>query len=254
MMSQLVRYAPVLSLIARVSPRRILEVGSGSQGLGKFLVRRFVGAETDFSDYTGGTRRPSPWMLAVRADAAALPFAAGAFDLVLMIDVLEHVPPGVRAGLVRECARVARGALAIGFPSGGLAEAHDRQLDRWLGARGLQRPGWLAEHLRHPFPTAGEVAVALDGARCRVLDNEWLPAHRFFLRWEARDRGARYSALLADLLAPTDWDWRGHRASTNALRVIARPLTPLLGLLDRRPAYRTLVVVEKERAREAPPC
>lgn len=254
MMSQLVRYAPVISLIERAGPGRILEVGSGSQGLGKFLVRRFVGAETDFSDYTGVARRPSPWMLAVRADAAALPFAAGAFDLVLMIDVLEHVPPRARAGIARECARVARGTLAIGFPSGGPAEAHDRELDRWLGARGLARPGWLAEHLTHPFPTAGEIAGALDGARCRVLDSEWLPAHRFFMRWEARDHGARYSALLADLLAPTDWDWRGHRAYTNALRVIARPLAPLLRLLDRRPAYRTLIILKKDAARGAGPC
>ena len=112
----------------------------------------------------------------------------------------------------------------------------------------------LAEHLAHPFPSAGEVAGALDAARWAVLDNAWLPAHRVVMRWAARARDARYSALLAGLLAPTDWDWRGHRAPTNALRVIARPLRPLLRLLDRRPAYRTVIVVEKERAREARPC
>lgn len=193
-------------------------------------------------------------MLAVRAAAAALPFAADAFDLVLMIDVLEHVPPDARTGIVRECVRVARRTVAMGFPAGGAAETHDREHDRWLAARGLARPGWLAEHLAHPFPSAGEIAGSLDGARLAVLDNGWLPAHRLFMRWEAGDRGARYSALVADLLAPTDWDWRGHRASTNTLRVIARPLTPLLTLLDRRPAYRALIVIEKERAREARPC
>ena len=254
MMSQLVRYAPVIPLIEGGRPRHILEVGPGSEGLAKFLTRRFVGAETDFSDYTGAARRPSAQMLAVRADGAALPFAADAFDLVLMIDVLEHVAPGARAGIVRECVRVARGTVAIGFPAGASAEAHDREYDRWLRARGLPRPGWLAEHLTHPFPSTGEVAPALDGARWAALDNAWLPAHRVVMRWEARARGARYSALLADLLAPTAWDWRSHRALTNALRVIARPLRPLLRLLDRRPAYRTVIVVEKARAREARPC
>lgn len=217
MLSQLIRYAPVIALIERARPRRILEVGPGSQGLGKFLTRRFVGAETDFSDYTGGARRVTAWMLAVRADAGALPFAGGTFDVVLMLDVLEHVPPSARA----------------------------RELDRWLGARGLPCPGWLAEHLAHPFPTAGELAGALDGARCSVLDNEWLAAHRFFERWEARPRGARASALLADLLAPTDWDWRVHRVATSALRVVTRPFWPLLRVLDRRPAYRTLMVIDK---------
>jgi len=253
-MSQLVRYAPVISLIEEGRPRRILEIGPGSQGLGKFLARRFVGAETDFSDYTGAARRPSAWMLAVRADGAALPFAADSFDLVLMIDVLEHVAPVARAAIVRECVRVARRTVAIGFPAGGAAETHDREHDRWLTARGLPRPGWLAEHLAHPFPSEGEISRSLDGARVAILANAWLPAHRFFMRWEARARGARYSSLLSDLLAPTEWDRRGHRPSTNALRVIARPLTPLLGLLDRAPAYRTLIVVEKERAREAHPC
>jgi hypothetical protein len=254
MMSQLVRYAPVIALITRRRPERVLEVGPGSLGLGQFLARRFVGVETDFSDYTGAPRRPSPWMLAVRADAAALPFAAGTFDLVLMIDVLEHVPPPARPGIVRECARVARGVVAIGFPCGGGAEAHDREHDRWLVTCGLGRPGWLTEHLAHPFPTAGEVTGALDRARWRVLPNEWLPAHRLLMRWEARDRGARSSALLSDLLAPTDWDWRAHRASTNVLRAVVRPLTRWLGLLDRAPAYRTLVVAETDAGRGAGPC
>ncbi len=254
MMSQLVRYAAVIALIEERHPRRILEVGPGSQGLGKFFARRFVGAETDFSDYTGGARRANPWMLAVRADAAALPFAADTFDFVLMVDVLEHAPPGARAGIVRECVRVARGTAAIGFPAGGAAESHDREHDRWLAARGLERPGWLAEHLAHVLPSAGEIAGAVAGPRLTVLDNEWLPAHRFFMRWEARDRGARWSALLADLLAPTDWDRRAHRAHTNVLRAMVRPLARLLRLLDRRPAYRTLIVLEKDAARGAARC
>lgn len=256
MLSQLARYAPVFALIERARPRRILEVGSGSHGVGRFLSLRFVGVERDFSDFTGVERRPSPWMFPVRADAARLPFRAETFDLVLMLDVLEHVPPGVRAGVVGECVRVARGTIAVGFPSGALAESHDRELDRWLGERRLPRPGWLAEHLAHRFPAAGEVARLLDGggAGVRIFENEWLPAHRAFMRWEARPRGAAYSALLADLLAPTAWDWRGHRPWTNGLRLAARPLLPLLRLLDRRPAYRTLIVAERRRAREGAPC
>ncbi len=246
MMTQFVRYAPVIALIVDRRPRSILEVGSGSQGLGRFLARRFVGVERDFTDYTWVARRPSPWMSPVRADAACLPFRAATFDLVVMLDVLEHVRPATRVELVSECVRVARGTIAVGFPSGPLAESHDRELDRWLDERKLPRPGWLAEHLEHPFPTAGEIAGLLAGARARVriVANAWLPAHRAFVRWETRPRGAAYSALLADLLAPTEWDWWRHRPWTNGLRLVARPLAPLLRLLDRRPAYRTLIVAE----------
>ena len=59
---------------------------------------------------------------------------------------------------------------------------------------------------------------------------------------------------MSDLLAPTDWDRQAHRASTNVLRAVVRPLTRWLGLLDRAPAYRTLVVAETDAGRGAGPC
>lgn len=254
MLSQLVRYAPVISLIERSRPRRILEVGCGSQGLGKFVSCRFVGVDVDFSDYTGSRRSPSPWMRPVRAAGAELPFESGTFDLVVLLDVLEHVPPRARPGFLAECDRVARQRMAVGFPSGALAEAHDRELHHWLLARGLPVPGWLHEHLAYPFPTVQEVTGAYAGsaARVRVLDNAWLPVHRLVMRWEAEEPHARYSALLSDLLAPTAWSWREHRPLTNLLRVIVRPGWPLLRLLGRRPGYRTLILVEKTTGARGP--
>ena len=40
-------------------------------------------------------------------DGAKLPFADASFDCVTFSNVLHHVPPAVRPGLMRECARVA---------------------------------------------------------------------------------------------------------------------------------------------------
>lgn len=249
MISQLVRYAPVISLIGDTRPRRILEVGSGSQGLGKFLARRFVGAEKDFTDYTGSERRPSPWMLPVRAEAARLPFAAGTFDLVVLLDVLEHVPPRARAEFVGECIRVACGTIAVGFPCGTLAGAHDREFDRWLRERGLPRPGWLREHLEQPFPTVEEVETMFSNSatRVRLLENAWLPIHRLLMRWEAVEPRTRYSAALSELLAPTAWNWTTHRGVTNLLRMAVRPMWPLLRFLNRRPGYRKLLIIGKRQ-------
>jgi SAM-dependent methyltransferase len=52
----------------------------------------------------------------VVADGAALPFAAGAFDLVFSSQVLEHVPDD--QGVLQECARVLRpgGQLVLSVP------------------------------------------------------------------------------------------------------------------------------------------
>jgi SAM-dependent methyltransferase len=47
-----------------------------------------------------GVQRP------VQGDAASLPFASGAFDLVLSLDVLPHFPPGEELRAIREMVRV----------------------------------------------------------------------------------------------------------------------------------------------------
>ncbi|MFQ5894002.1 MAG: methyltransferase domain-containing protein, partial [Nitrospinota bacterium] len=52
----------------------------------------------------------------VQASGAALPFGARAFDLVVTLDVLEHVPADQRVAVVRECARVSRAYLLIACP------------------------------------------------------------------------------------------------------------------------------------------
>jgi len=42
----------------------------------------------------------------VRLRSDQLPFGDGSFDLVVCLGLLEHLPPGVRAATLRECARV----------------------------------------------------------------------------------------------------------------------------------------------------
>ena len=246
-MSQLLRYAPVISLIEQTRPQRILEVGCGSRGLGKFLSRRFVGADLDFTDFTGTAHQVSPYMLPVLASGAHLPFKDRAFDFVVLLDVLEHLAPHARVGILAECDRLARRWIVIGFPCGALAEDHDRGFLHWLRKRSLRIPMWLHEHLEHPYPTVQDVCGCFQstGAKIGVWENAWLPAHRQCMRWEAREPYVRYSAAMSDLLAPTAWNWKGHRNVTNILRRVIRPTFPLLRLLERRPGYRKLIFVEK---------
>jgi len=247
MMSQLMRYAPVISLIERVRPGHCLEVGCGALGLGRFLSRQFIGVDRDFSDYTGRPRPVSPFMLAARGDGTALPFRNRSVDLVVLVDVLEHLPPEARRGVLAECDRVSRAWIAVAFPCNGRAARHDRELNGWLRARSLPVPGWLDEHLAYPLPKLEDVRRALSRStrRIRVTDNAWLPVHRLVMRWEAAAKGARYSAAMSDLFAPTSWRWRDHRLVTNLLRGVARAFWPAVRLLERRPGYRKFVVVEK---------
>jgi ubiquinone/menaquinone biosynthesis C-methylase UbiE len=76
---------------------------------------------------------------AVQADACALPFAAGSFDVVLAAMSLGHVPEPLLA--VREARRVAPGLVASAFAPGWTHPAK-AAVDAALAAYGYQIPDW----------------------------------------------------------------------------------------------------------------
>ena len=134
------RYFPVISVLRAVSADSVLDVGCGPGALGLLEPhRRFVGCDVAFE-------RPRPPMVPVIGAGGALPFRDGAFDVVISLDTLEHVPAGARASFVADLARVGRRYLVIAAPCGRLAQWADRLLDRWYALRGFSTPGWLAEH------------------------------------------------------------------------------------------------------------
>ncbi len=73
---------------------------------------------------------------AVRCDAARLPFADGSFDLVMSIRFLFHVPRALRAGILREFARVSRRFVVVDVRHKYCYATHTK---RWK-ARLLGRP------------------------------------------------------------------------------------------------------------------
>jgi SAM-dependent methyltransferase len=83
----------------------ILDVGGGR---GEFcgVISRLRGARAVNLD----PWNPDPliWPDCLAASAESIPFADGSFDLVICRGVLEHMPPGTRAGAVRELRRVTR--------------------------------------------------------------------------------------------------------------------------------------------------
>jgi SAM-dependent methyltransferase len=100
-------------LLGPVPDRRVLEVGAGAAAGARWL--RSAGADAVAVDLSGGQlaqsaladRRSGVHVPAVQADAAALPFAAGAFDLVVAAYGALPFAPDDRA-LHAEVARVLR--------------------------------------------------------------------------------------------------------------------------------------------------
>jgi ubiquinone/menaquinone biosynthesis C-methylase UbiE len=101
----------------RGEPKRVLEVGCGEGVIADRLRRRFPEvAALDLPD--AGLRswwrdnHPGPSYL--HADAHHLPFADGEFDLVVSVEVLEHLADPERG--LREMARVSRRHLVLSVP------------------------------------------------------------------------------------------------------------------------------------------
>jgi len=164
MLNWLTRYAPLtveLELDEGGALREsVLDVGCGPSGLSIVAPEAtFVGVDVSFGEPV------APGMVAITYDPGPLPFEDGAFDTVISLDVLEHVPRPARAGFVVELARVCARRVFIACPSDEAVWAED-VLKQVYAAQGVALPGWLNEHDEHGLPTAAEIA----GAASSVLE------------------------------------------------------------------------------------
>jgi len=105
------------SMLDGLTPTRILEIGVGEGEVIQRVRARFPGVpavgldlpDPELAEYWRAAGLPCCF-----GDATRLPFEDGAFDLVLAIEVLEHVP-GPEAALA-ELARVGAGTLVASVP------------------------------------------------------------------------------------------------------------------------------------------
>jgi SAM-dependent methyltransferase len=240
-LNHLVRFEPVLRLVRErptTSPT-LLDVGSGTQGIASLLPPgwQVTSVDADFEDYGAATgRRVGPDQ--VVGDVRALPFADRAFDFVVAVDLLEHVPPDGREQAVQEICRVAGSRAVVACPAGEQALAADRRLAERILASGRTVPPWLTEHLDNGFPQAAEIAAAAAAfGTVRLLANENLAAHERLVWAELRP----VTALALRLLCrPLRWMLAGDRRPAQVARAVLRAVRGS----DRAPTYRAVVAID----------
>ncbi len=181
MLNQLARYSAALPLLREVGGGTLLEVGSGSEGIARFIQEgwEITVSDRDFSDYGATAVDGGDGLRRVEADVTRLPFADGEFDAVLALDLLEHLPGNLRSQALSELARVTGNRLVVGCPCGPQALRFDRALARWyrvLPKRSI--PVWLEEHLQNGFPEASELERELaPHGEVAMRGNEWVWSH-----------------------------------------------------------------------------
>lgn len=226
MLNHAARFFPILVELRRqlATDATLLEVGSGSLGLGEFWSGSFVGCDLSFPS------RPVSHMRPVLCSGHQLPFGDAAFDGVVVSDVMEHVPPVLRKQVVCEVLRVAKSVVVFGYPSGQPAFALDQKLYRTYQSRNLSPPTWLQEHMLHPFPDESLLAELPEGWAKKIISNETLRFHYWMMRME--------------MLRP--WE----RSFRLALRIMPRVVERLLMRENHEPSYRKIFVLTRA-SREA---
>ena len=138
-------FAALDAALPATPPRSILEVGVGEAEVAtrvreRYPDARFVGI--DLPDLELAGHWEASGLTGTFADIARLPFPDSSFDLVLAIEVLEHVPDPAAA--IRELARLATGSLVLSVPREPIWRAANMARGKYLGALG-NTPG----HVNH---------------------------------------------------------------------------------------------------------
>ena len=162
----------VSELAATQSPRRVLEVGCGEGVVLATLGARLPGTRLDGLELDetalSQARARCPGATLVRGDACALPFEDQSFDLVVCLEVLEHLPEPGRA--LRELRRVASGGCLLSVPHEPFFRAGNL-----LRGKNLTRLGDPSDHIQHWG--AGEFATFCGrelAVRVRTTAFPWL--------------------------------------------------------------------------------
>lgn len=240
MLNQLARYAAVVPLVEESAGGTLLEVGSGSEGIARFASDRWqiTVSDRDFSDY-GAVEIPDDGLRRIEGDVTKLPFGDGEFDVVVALDLLEHLPADLRPVALTELARVTQKRLVVGCPCGEPALRADRLLARYYAIQPRAMPPWLVEHLDNGFPSAELLQQTLAPfGSVRLVPNERIGAHLTVSILEGTPYVARLMLRLASRLESGMPNSNGDRSVSGA-----RWLDRIRGG-DREPAYRHIAVLD----------
>jgi SAM-dependent methyltransferase len=243
MLNHLLRYEPVVQQLDAIPGRKLLEVGSGSRGIARYLPAcwEVTACDLSFDDYRAPVVAPAGHVRRIEASVLELPFEDASFDVVIALDLLEHLPAQDRPQALAQLRRVADRCLIVGCPTGPAALRSDERLSRFYQRTGTPSPLWLEEHLRNGFPAVSDLTRELtDHGQLALYANESLRTHALVSRLEATPIVWRLTNLLSSVLAAGLKSARWAAASRRALSLLRA---------DQDPSYRTIAVLSLARPR-----
>lgn len=152
------RHTIISRILSKRQSKSVLDVGGHAGHLQMFSNRFEVRAVN--VDGSGD----------VRYEGKELPYTDDAFDAVVSLDVLEHIPTRQRKVFIEEMLRVANRDVVFCTPLG--TELHsniEKELnDAWRREFGEDHP-YLKEHIENGLPTLPEIETILAGKKYNLL-------------------------------------------------------------------------------------
>jgi len=198
---------------------RILEVGAGGDGITKFL--KYSGVlekfEVVLTDINKAKLKSVKLGYPIIADGCNLPFRDDSFDVVLSVDVLEHIPKREREEFLRELKRVHTKIILLHFilhdpKKGFLGKIADLKFQEWhTRTFGMPEPN-TAEHINAGHPNLNEILKVLPNPQITGTQNinVWLKYEKhskkpliglftgliYHLKWKKEDNKPPFHACL----------------------------------------------------------
>ena len=197
--------AVLKSVVPSLAGIRILDVGCGSGGLARLLAEE--GAEVTGIDPNPqaltAARTLAPAARFEEAGAEALPFEDAAFDVVLVVNALHHVPLDAMDRALAEAARVAR-------PGG------------WLIVLEPLAAGNFFQALR-VVEDETAVRLAAQNALARAIESNRLRLEKttFYVRREVFDDVAQFFARIVGIDPAREATIQANREAANAAALAA---------------------------------
>ncbi|MCJ7805569.1 class I SAM-dependent methyltransferase [Patescibacteria group bacterium] len=149
------RYLPIANDIKRNfgEGTKILDVGSGEFGLATYISKGF---DITGTDIVFGKAKGEGFKI-VKASADKLPFKDRSFDIVVSVDMMEHLPLGIRKKAVSEMIRIAKDRVYLSFPRGRLSAIIDRIISMYYKLTHKKEMEFLTEHRLNGLPDEKEI-------------------------------------------------------------------------------------------------
>lgn len=220
------RYLPIVDLLKKekLLNTKILEVGSGSYGITPYLKREVTGVDTSFPE------PEYPLLKQVKSTGEKLPFKDDQFEVLILSDVLEHIPANKRKNVLEESVRVASRFVIISGPFGKDSFAQDKKLADYSKKKTGNMHPFFKEHLENGLPEIEDIKKILEKNKKVV----YLKVVGQYLNLSVREK------IMKIFITENKLQFYFYLKGL-------MPIVPILRRFNSSPCYRTVILMEVDK-------